>query len=191
VRYDTKGSSRPGLSGAPPLTPDRHGGEHRPGVVRSLRRPPARSPYCTLRYTAFPRRGGPLSTSPSGLYPAGPAVTGREGAEPREENRSGSRGEIGGLLAQLEQQRSRLEEVRLRARRQGGPEGERLEVQAASRLWEIEQRRRPAGLPRIASAWGSDDVLVHFPQSMVGAVAFSSDGGGTNATASQRRKGVG
>jgi hypothetical protein len=44
------------------------------------------------------------------------------------------------LLAQLEQQRSRLEEVRLRARRQGGPEGERLEVQAASRLWEIEQR---------------------------------------------------
>ena len=44
------------------------------------------------------------------------------------------------MIAQLEHQRSRLEEVRLRARRQGGPEGERLEAQAISRLQEIEQR---------------------------------------------------
>ena len=43
-------------------------------------------------------------------------------------------------LAQLERQRSRLEEVRLRAQRQGGPEGERLEAQASARLREIEQR---------------------------------------------------
>jgi hypothetical protein len=50
------------------------------------------------------------------------------------------RGEVRELIAQLEQQRSRLEAVRLRARRQGGPEGERLEAQATSRLREIEQR---------------------------------------------------
>jgi hypothetical protein len=50
------------------------------------------------------------------------------------------RGEVRELIAQLAQQRSRLEEVRLRARRKGGPEGERREVQATSRLQEIEQR---------------------------------------------------
>ena len=43
-------------------------------------------------------------------------------------------------IAQLERQRSRLEEVRLRAQTQGGPEGERLEAQASARLREIEQR---------------------------------------------------
>jgi hypothetical protein len=43
-------------------------------------------------------------------------------------------------IAQLERQRSRLEEVRLRAERQGGTEGERLEAQASARLREIEQR---------------------------------------------------
>jgi hypothetical protein len=43
-------------------------------------------------------------------------------------------------IAQLERQRSRLEEVRLRAQSQGGPEGERLEAQASARLREIEQR---------------------------------------------------
>jgi hypothetical protein len=43
-------------------------------------------------------------------------------------------------IAQLERQRSRLEEVRLRAQAQGGPEGERLEAQASARLREIEQR---------------------------------------------------
>jgi hypothetical protein len=43
-------------------------------------------------------------------------------------------------IAQLEDQRIRLEQVRLRARRQGGPEGERLEAQASARLREIEQR---------------------------------------------------
>jgi hypothetical protein len=43
-------------------------------------------------------------------------------------------------IAQLERQRSRLEEVRLRAQMQGGPEGERLEAQASARLREIEQR---------------------------------------------------
>jgi hypothetical protein len=43
-------------------------------------------------------------------------------------------------MAQLERQRSRLEEVRLRAQMEGGPEGERLEAQAGARLREIEQR---------------------------------------------------
>jgi hypothetical protein len=43
-------------------------------------------------------------------------------------------------IAQLERQRSRLVEVRLRAQRHGGPEGERLEAQASARLREIEQR---------------------------------------------------
>jgi hypothetical protein len=44
------------------------------------------------------------------------------------------------LIAQLEQQRLRLEVVRQRAQRQGGPEGERLEEQATARLREIEER---------------------------------------------------
>ena len=52
----------------------------------------------------------------------------------------GWRGEVRELIAQLEQQSSRLEQVRLRARRQGGPEGERLEAQATARLRDIEQR---------------------------------------------------
>ena len=52
----------------------------------------------------------------------------------------GRRGRIGQLIAQLEQQRSRLEEVRQRARRQGGPEGERLEAQATARLRDIDRR---------------------------------------------------
>jgi hypothetical protein len=52
----------------------------------------------------------------------------------------GWRREIRDVIAQLEQQRSRLEEVRERAKRQGGPEGERLEAQATARLREIEQR---------------------------------------------------
>jgi hypothetical protein len=52
----------------------------------------------------------------------------------------GWRGEVRELIAQLEAQRTRLEQVRERGRRQGGPEGERLEAQAAARLQEIEQR---------------------------------------------------
>jgi hypothetical protein len=44
------------------------------------------------------------------------------------------------LIVRLEQQRLRLEDVRLRARRQGGPEGERLEKQAEVRLRDIERR---------------------------------------------------
>jgi hypothetical protein len=52
----------------------------------------------------------------------------------------GWRGEAREMIAQLEQQRSRLERVRERARNQGGPEGERLEAQATARLEEIEQR---------------------------------------------------
>ena len=44
------------------------------------------------------------------------------------------------LIAQLERQRARLEGVRERARKQGGPEGERLEKQAEARLRDIEQR---------------------------------------------------
>jgi hypothetical protein len=52
----------------------------------------------------------------------------------------GWRREVREVIAQLEQQRSRLEEVRERARRQGGPEGERLEAQATDRLRDIEKR---------------------------------------------------
>jgi hypothetical protein len=44
------------------------------------------------------------------------------------------------LLAQLEQQRTRLEGVRERARRQGGPEEERLEAQTEARLRDIDRR---------------------------------------------------
>jgi hypothetical protein len=50
------------------------------------------------------------------------------------------RGRVRELIAQLEQQRSRLEEVRLRAQRQGGPEGKRLEAQVHERLRDIEER---------------------------------------------------
>ena len=52
----------------------------------------------------------------------------------------GWRREVREMIAQLEQQRARLEEVRQRARRQGGPEGERLEAQATARLRDIEKR---------------------------------------------------
>jgi hypothetical protein len=52
----------------------------------------------------------------------------------------GWRGEVRELIAQLEDQRTRLEQVRMRARRQGDPESERLEAQATARLQEIEQR---------------------------------------------------
>jgi exonuclease VII small subunit len=44
------------------------------------------------------------------------------------------------LIAQLERQRARLEDVRERAREQGGPEGERLEKQAEARLRDIDRR---------------------------------------------------
>jgi hypothetical protein len=43
------------------------------------------------------------------------------------------------MIAQLEQRR-RLEQVRLRARRQDGPEGERLEAQTEARLRDIDER---------------------------------------------------
>ena len=54
----------------------------------------------------------------------------------------GWRGEVRELIAQLEAQRTRLEQVRERATRQGGPgeASERLEAQATARLEEIEQR---------------------------------------------------
>lgn len=52
----------------------------------------------------------------------------------------GWQGEVREIVAQLEQQRSRLEQVRERSRNQGGREGERLEAQATARLQEIEQR---------------------------------------------------
>jgi hypothetical protein len=54
----------------------------------------------------------------------------------------GWRREIRDVIAQLEDQRTRLEQVRERARMQGGREGERLEAQATARLREIEQRIR-------------------------------------------------
>ena len=49
----------------------------------------------------------------------------------------GWRREIRERIAELEQQRLRLEEQRRRARRLGGPEGERLEAEAKERLQEI------------------------------------------------------
>ena len=52
----------------------------------------------------------------------------------------GWRREVREVIAQLEQQRSRPEQVRERARRQGGPEGERLEAQTEGRLRDIERR---------------------------------------------------
>jgi hypothetical protein len=52
----------------------------------------------------------------------------------------GWRREVREAIAQLEQQRARLAEVRRRARRQSGPEGERLEAQATARMREIEQQ---------------------------------------------------
>jgi 50S ribosomal subunit-associated GTPase HflX len=52
----------------------------------------------------------------------------------------GWRREVREMIAQLEQQRSRLEQVRERAKRQGGPEGERLEAQTEDRLRDIEER---------------------------------------------------
>ena len=52
----------------------------------------------------------------------------------------GWRREVKEVIAQLEQQRSRLEDVMLRARRRGGPEGERLEKQAEARLRDIDRR---------------------------------------------------
>jgi hypothetical protein len=44
------------------------------------------------------------------------------------------------LIAQLEQQRSRLEDLRERAGRQGGPEGKRLQKQVEARLRDIDRR---------------------------------------------------
>jgi len=49
----------------------------------------------------------------------------------------GWRREIRDRIAELEQQRLRLEEERRRARRLGGLEGERLEAEAKERLQEI------------------------------------------------------
>ena len=46
----------------------------------------------------------------------------------------GWRGEVRERIAELEQQRLRLEEQRRRARRLGGPEGERLEAELSARL---------------------------------------------------------
>jgi exonuclease VII small subunit len=54
----------------------------------------------------------------------------------------GWRREIRDVIAQLEDQRTRLEQVRERARRQGGPEGERLVAQTEARLRDVEQRLR-------------------------------------------------
>ncbi len=49
----------------------------------------------------------------------------------------GWRGEIRERIAELEQQRLRLEEQRRRARRLGGPEGARLEAELRARVQEI------------------------------------------------------
>jgi hypothetical protein len=56
----------------------------------------------------------------------------------------GWRGGIKGRMAQLERQRLRLEQVRLRATRKGSDatDGERLEARTLARLADIEQRTK-------------------------------------------------
>jgi hypothetical protein len=49
----------------------------------------------------------------------------------------GWRREIRDRIAELEQQRLRLEEQRRRARRLGGPDGERLEAELRAKLQQI------------------------------------------------------
>jgi hypothetical protein len=49
----------------------------------------------------------------------------------------GWRREIRERIAELEQQRLRLEEERRRARRLGGPEGERLEAELSAKVQQI------------------------------------------------------
>jgi hypothetical protein len=49
----------------------------------------------------------------------------------------GWRREIRDRIAELEQQRLRLEEERRRARRLGGPEGERLEAELSAKVQQI------------------------------------------------------
>jgi hypothetical protein len=49
----------------------------------------------------------------------------------------GWRREIRDRMAELEQQRLRLEDKRRRARRLGGPEGERLEAELSAKVQEI------------------------------------------------------
>ena len=49
----------------------------------------------------------------------------------------GWRREIRDRIAELEQQRLRLEDERRRARRLGGPEGERLEAQLSAKVQQI------------------------------------------------------
>jgi hypothetical protein len=58
------------------------------------------------------------------------------------EAQMGWRREIRDVIAQLEDQRTRLEQVRERARRQGGPEGERLVALTEARLRDVEQQLR-------------------------------------------------
>jgi hypothetical protein len=52
----------------------------------------------------------------------------------------GWRGEIRDRIVELEHRRLRLEEVRLRARRLGGPEGERSEARTRAQLEEISKQ---------------------------------------------------
>jgi hypothetical protein len=52
----------------------------------------------------------------------------------------GWRREIRDRIAELERRRLRLEDVRLRARRLGGPEGERLEEETKAKLQQISQQ---------------------------------------------------
>ena len=60
----------------------------------------------------------------------------------------GWRGEIRERIAELEHQRLRLEEQRRRARRLGGPEGQRLEGGGEGQAAGDQQpHRRPAGIP--------------------------------------------
>jgi len=80
----------------------------------------------------------PLATS---YYPTlDKDATGRITPEYTPGRAMGWRREVREMISQLEEQRARLEQVKLRARRQGGPEGERLEAQTEARLQDIEER---------------------------------------------------
>ena len=100
-----------------------------------VRRLPAHGPR------AIGLLGRPHTRSSIAPAPISQTTSGEEGpTSGYHRGTMGWRREIRDVIAQLERQRLRLEEVRERARRQGGPEGERLEAQATARLREIEQR---------------------------------------------------
>jgi hypothetical protein len=89
--------------------------------------------FCELRLPQF---------SEVRIAPAPTSQTIRGGEGPITEYHRGrwAGKERSGMSSRSWSNSARLEQVRERARRQGGPEGERLEAQSTARLREIEQR---------------------------------------------------